>query len=195
MLSEVSRLFDPLGLVGPVITFAKIFWDLIQSLWAYNIGWDDSIPMNIHKSWSLFKSQLSLLETLSIPRAVASGEGFVQMSLHGFSDASEQAYGACVYIVNSDMSSTASLLCSKSRVAPLKALSLPRLQLCGAVLLTRLMEKVIANLDLKVCAKYYWTDSRIALAWIGSPAKRWQNFVANRIGEIQSSCPPLTGGM
>lgn len=112
--------------------------------------------------------------------------------LHGFSDASEQAYGACIYMVCKDLNEkiTTILMCSKSRVSPLKVLSLPRLELCGAVLLIRLMNKVLTGLNVRVHGQVYWTDSQIVLAWIGSPAKRWNTFVANRVGEIQNSSSP-----
>jgi len=72
----------------------------------------------------------------------------------------------------------------------MKMLSLPRLELCGAVLLTYLMNKVITSLNLKVQQKFYWTDSTIVLAWIGSPSRKWQVFVANRISNIQDNSSP-----
>lgn len=186
ILSEVARLFDPLGLVGLVITSGKI---LIQELWMLKIGWDDAVPMSVQKSWFQIKSQLSLLESIEIPRLIVSGNSESRICLHGFSDASEQAYGACIYILEEESGRVLSvkLLCSKSRVAPLKMLSLPRLELCGAVLLIKLMKKVLTSLNVKVYEKCFWTDSKIVLAWISSPARRWQTFVANRVSEIQSS--------
>ncbi|XP_011860315.1 PREDICTED: uncharacterized protein LOC105557632 [Vollenhovia emeryi] len=189
ILSEISRLFDPLGLVGPVMTLAKV---LMQELWTCRIGWDDAVPMRVHNSWLLIRSQLSALESIKINRLVTKGSDAGKISLHGFCDASEQAYGACIYIVyrGTNNENSTALICSKFRVAPLKTLSLPRLELSGALLLTRLMGKVITSLGVKVHNKYYWTDSQIVLAWIGSPARRWQTFVANRIGEIQSSSAP-----
>ncbi|XP_071643027.1 uncharacterized protein [Temnothorax longispinosus] len=185
MLAEVSKLFDPLGLVGPIITAAKI---LIQSLWACNVGWDDSVPMRIHKAWCQIKSQLHLLEFIEIPRLVISKNPDSGIQLHGFCDASEQAYGACIY-VREDGVLTA-LLCSKSRVAPLKTLSLPRLELCAAVLLIRLMNKVASILNVRVYKRHYWTDSQIILAWLSSPARRWKTFVSNRVSEIQDGSSP-----
>jgi len=111
---------------------------------------------------------------ISIPRLIIDNSNTSQIYLHGFCDASEQAYGACVYVVckNLNRKDNAFLICSKSRVAPLKALPLPRLELCGAVLLVKLTNKVVTGLRVDVQGKYYWTDSKIVLAWIGSPAKR-----------------------
>ncbi|XP_011859029.1 PREDICTED: uncharacterized protein LOC105556542 [Vollenhovia emeryi] len=185
ILSEIAQLFDPLGLMGSVTTFAKI---LMQSLWVSKVGWDDVVPMSIQNSWLLFRSQLTGLNYIEIPRLMMS-YGVNQARLHGFCDASEKAYGACIYLVSGDSEQgiSSTLMCSKSRVAPLKAVSLPRLELCGATLLVRLMNKVTEALATEVLERHYWTDSRIVLAWIGSSSRRWQTFVANRVGEIQNS--------
>jgi len=112
--------------------------------------------------------------------------------LHGFSDASKRAYEAYVYIVYKSLNGkiATTLMCFKSRIPPLKVLSLPRLELCGMILLIRLMNKVLTGLNARVHGQVYWTDSPIVLAWIGSPARRWNTFVANRVGKIQSSTSP-----
>ncbi|XP_039312855.1 uncharacterized protein LOC105197971 [Solenopsis invicta] len=126
VLSQICKLFDPLGLVGPVITSAKI---IMQGLWSLGIEWDESVPMHIYKSWEQIKTQLGLLNKLQIPRLIVSGNNESQLQLHGFCDLSEKAYGACVYIREKNMqgNSSVTLICSKSRVAPMKTLSLPRL--------------------------------------------------------------------
>lgn len=149
VLSQICKLFDPLGLVGPVITLAKI---LMPELWSLGIQWDESVPMHIHRAWDQIKLQLRLLNKLEIPRLVISEDDDSLIHIHGFCDASEKAYGACVYLQEQDSQGkiSVSLLCSKSRVAPMKMLSLPRLELCGAVLLVDLMDKVIASLSIKV---------------------------------------------
>lgn len=107
--------------------------------------------------------------------------------MHGFADASIAAYGACLYLsaFNRDGSSATNLICSKSRVAPLKTISLPRLELCGCLLLARLCKKVVLTLQLKEDKVIIWTDSQVALAWISDSPSRWATLVANSVAEIQ----------
>lgn len=109
------------------------------------------------------------------------------IELHGFSDASERAYGACIYVrtVSNNGEASCNLMCSKSRVAPLKPTTIPRLELCAALLLAQLMNKVTRAIEINVKCAYYWTDSTITLVWINSTAKQFKTFVANRVGEIQ----------
>ncbi|KMQ89917.1 pao retrotransposon peptidase [Lasius niger] len=122
----------------------------------------------------------------TISRQVTSRETPSQVQIHGFSDASERAYGACIYIRTTDQTGQhfSHLICSKSRVAPLKYVTLPRLELCGALLLAQLIEKVLNSLQIQTPQVYYWTDSTIVLHWIKAVNKKWSIFVANRISEI-----------
>ncbi|XP_018407213.1 PREDICTED: uncharacterized protein LOC108783203 [Cyphomyrmex costatus] len=184
ILSDVSKLYDPLGLLGPIIVIAKL---ILQDLWRAGIDWDESVPQNLHARWITFKSQLTELNRLAIPRHVKYSIKRRHIQIHGFCDASQNAYGACVYIrTELDANKYRSeLLCSKSRIAPLKAVSLPRLELSAALLLARLMDKVRLSIDTSDIKVYLWSDSTITLSWISSESRMFSVFVANRIGEIQ----------
>ncbi|XP_035228009.1 uncharacterized protein LOC118200187 [Stegodyphus dumicola] len=140
ILSAITRIFDPLGLIGPVITKAKIF---MQKLWLLKIGWNDVLPETESHEWKNFITSMPKINGVIINRKILSSNA-VKIEMHGFSDASELAYGACIYVkcILQSGSSSVVLLCSKSRVAPLKSVSIPRLELCGAVLLSQLMDKV-----------------------------------------------------
>lgn len=186
ILSALAQLFDPLGLVGPVVVQAKI---LMQELWRLNIHWDESVPTNIETEWSSYLTELSYLQGCELPRCALPFGRIAPIEIHGFCDASEKAYGACIYARQYHKEGTYStrLLVSKSRVAPIKTVSIPRLELCAAVLLTELMQKTVSSLNLpSVKEVFYWTDSTIVLAWLKSTSREWKTFVANRVGKIQS---------
>ncbi|XP_062538882.1 uncharacterized protein LOC134207177 [Armigeres subalbatus] len=190
VISDASRLFDPLGLIEPVIVEAKIF---IQTLWKLQVSWDDLLPENLQAFWLEYRRNLGALESISIPRWVNYSEDCSSVEWHGFCDASDSAYGACLYLrcTTSDGSVRVQLMMSKSRVAPLEdlkkkksKLSTPRLELSSALLLSHLYEKVSQATQLKI-PLFFWTDSNIVKFWIASTPSRWQTFVANRMSEIQ----------
>ncbi|BES98502.1 Hypothetical protein NTJ_11320 [Nesidiocoris tenuis] len=184
ILSEALRLFDPLGLAGPVIVKAKIF---LQQLWSTKIDWDTKLTGEEESQWVSYRDELMNLKNLSIPRLVLSNLTGA-MELHGFCDSSERAYGAAIYVktIENDHDSVVNLLCAKSRVAPLKKTSLPRLELCGALLLAKLAKKVLESITLNFTRFTLWSDSTIVLSWIKSPSSKWKTFVANRVSEIQA---------
>jgi len=130
------------GPSGSVIVIAKKL--ILQDLWQLAIQWDESVPQDIHTRWIIFRTQMSDLNQLRIPRCVKFNVHQSIVEVHGFCDASQRAFGTCVYIhaklgINDHHSK---LLCSKSRVAPLKTVSLPRLELSAALLLAGLINKV-----------------------------------------------------
>ncbi|XP_076549197.1 uncharacterized protein LOC117611418 [Osmia lignaria lignaria] len=184
ILSEIAKIFDPLGLVGPVIIQAKI---LMQRLWQLQTGWDESVSQELYLEWLRYRLELEQLVNIRVPRCTIVSK-YNRIELHGFSDASQEAYGACVYLRSEMKPGTweVRLLCAKSRVAPLRSVSIPRLELCGALILVRLIKKVKESLPLTISVERYWTDSTIVIAWIGSPPNKWKTFVANRVAEIQS---------
>jgi len=185
ILSVTSKLFDPLGLIGPIIIKAKM---LMQRLWSENLTWDQPVSAELNELWYNFCHELPILNDYSITRHVLCEDPIV-IELHGFCDSSERAYGACIYsrTVNKNGLIFSHLLSAKSRVAPIKSLTLPRLELCGAVLLSRLMKKTREILNVPINNMCYWTDSKIVLSWILEEPATWSVFVSHRVSEIQQS--------
>ncbi|XP_047994375.1 uncharacterized protein LOC125232665 [Leguminivora glycinivorella] len=188
MLAEIAKIYDPLGFLSPVTVFVK---HLIQLLWASGSGWDAVPPQNISDLWFRFIDELPLLQDIALPRHVLPSTH--QVSLHGFSDASEKAYAACVYIrvVDPNGAISTHLLIGKTKVAPLKRLTIPRLELCGAHLLSKLIKKVLTAYSSRISFDqvYAWSDSTITLAWLRSSPDKWRTYVSNRIAETTSNVP------
>ncbi|XP_043287492.1 uncharacterized protein [Venturia canescens] len=198
ILSEIARIFDPLGLLGPVITYAKL---IMQELWVEKLDWDDPIPLSIHTKWLKYTKGLDKLNNLSFDRKFSSTETD-ELQIHGFCDASENAYGACIYIraVDSDERITSTLLCAKGRVAPLSnkrsaqadetknysSVTIPRLELCAAQVLARLYTTVRQAIPVNPSKTIFWSDSTIALHWIRTSPSQLLPFVANRVSDIQA---------
>ncbi|XP_072392311.1 uncharacterized protein [Diabrotica undecimpunctata] len=183
ILSCTAQIFDPLGLLSSVIVTSKI---ILKELWKLKISWDESVPESIYTLWTKYYFELTKLNTLKIPRHVLSSNP-VSVQLHGFLDASKAAYGACIYICCTDTfgNYTSNLYCAKTRVSPMKLLTIPRLELCGASLLSELVEKV--TLSSSVCFKNItnWTDSKIVISWINTSPHLLKTFIANRVAQIQ----------
>ncbi|KAL7725330.1 hypothetical protein ACLKA6_013508 [Drosophila palustris] len=119
-LSTIARFYDPLGLICPAITKAKIF---LQQLWREKLDWDESLPSSLNSSWLTLSADLGRTQQLRFPRRAHLPKSAVE--IHGFCDASIDAFGGCIYIVSmAEGRRTAQLLCAKSRVAPLKTLTI-----------------------------------------------------------------------
>ncbi|XP_037919504.1 uncharacterized protein LOC119656896 [Hermetia illucens] len=185
LLSEVAKLFDPMGWLQPCIVVGKI---MMQQLWLQHRTWDEPITEELDAKWRNFRSQLPVLQEITIPRWLHCSD-IVTIQVHGFCDASEAAYAAVIYarVEERDGSTTVQLITSKSKVAPLKVQSIPRLELCSAALLCDLMSTTLEAHGWKHVIPYYWTDSMIVLQWLQSPAAKWKVFIANRVSHIHSS--------
>lgn len=186
ILSVVSSLFDPLGLVSPVVLPAK---QLLQTLCQIGLGWDEPIPPELMRKWQMWKIDLPGLSAFRMPRCLKP-EGFETLKsiqIHHFSDASEKGYGTVSYLrmVNQRDDVECTLLMSKARVAPLKQISIPRMELTAAVVAVKVDKMIKREIDLPIQETFYWTDSTSVLRYIQNRTTRFKTFVANRIAIIQ----------
>ncbi|KRZ02789.1 hypothetical protein T11_10900 [Trichinella zimbabwensis] len=167
LLSLAATIFDPLGYLTPFTVRAKM---LLQLLWQEGTSWDDPLPAPVAAVWRNWKGKLEKLAQVSIDRACiqCSFMELVHMDLHGFTDASGSAYGAVVYLrlVHGNGKVEVRFLAAKSRVAPIKKLSLPRLELMAALLCARLLTYVKREADLPIRSCFCWSESSVALCWI-----------------------------
>ncbi|GFU08924.1 integrase catalytic domain-containing protein [Trichonephila clavipes] len=186
-ISNDCRIFDPLGFASPFTIRFKI---LFQEIWQRKTDWDEELLPDIREKFEQWCSEASFLCELQIPRYALQCDSVncPECEIHTFSDASIKAYGAVSYVrLRTFDKISVHLLASKSRVAPLKVLTLPRLELMGALLAARLAKEVSRVLNEKISTtNYFWTDSTIALSWIQGPSNRWKVFVTNRVKEIRS---------
>ncbi|GFQ83066.1 integrase catalytic domain-containing protein [Trichonephila clavata] len=162
-LSFISKLYDPLGLLQPIIIKAKM---MIQKIWLLKIDWDQNLPRQEIENFQRYVAELHQLKDLKIPRCILLKDS-VAVQLTGFADASAQAYGACLYVKSENANETQiRLLCSKTRVAPLKTLSIPRFELLAATLLSKLTSKIVKIIDLEFDEVHLFSDSKVVLEWI-----------------------------
>ena len=191
VLKKVAALFDPLGFLAPYVVRAKI---LLQNMWLAGKDWDEPLDGELKSQAECWFSELKNIGDIRVMRCLRSlsCDECNSMSIHVFVDASCEAYGAVVYTRCSYVGGNSSchLVCSKSRVAPLTATSIPRLELMAAVLGLRLSMSVANVLEIPVHDVNYWSDSMNVLYWIRGRSRSYKPFVANRIGEIQTVTNP-----
>ncbi|XP_055644239.1 uncharacterized protein LOC129780226 [Toxorhynchites rutilus septentrionalis] len=186
VLRCVMTLFDPLGLLSPFIIHGKV---LIQDLWREGTDWDEKVSDAVYVKWQRWIKMIEYISDIRIPRCYFSGATritYQNSEVHVFVDASEVAYSCAVYLrtFNEEENPQCCLIAAKSKVAPLKPWSIPRLELQACVLGTRWAKFVVGHLDVPVTKVTYWTDSRTALAWIKSDPRNYRQFVSFRVGEI-----------
>ena len=190
ILQQVASLYDPLGLILPVVFRGRA---IFQDATRLKLRWDDPVPDNISQKWSTWLESLSELDSLKFCRCILPGhftDGVIE--LHHFCDGSQLGYGACTYIraINASGQINVALVASKARLAPIKSQTIPRLELCGAVLAIKLDKQMRRVLDIPVVSSTFWTDSTIVLSYLHNDSKRYKVFVANRVSEIRQNSTP-----
>lgn len=183
ILSDTGSLYDPTNMLAPVIIVAKMF---IQTLWLAGLDWDTPLPTPLLNEWLAFRRGLVKLEAIRIPRWLGLRPD-IRPHLHGFCDASGRAYAAVIYLCSTNQRGerTSMLITSKTKVAPVKTSTIPRLELCAAQLLTATMINVRQALNLADAPYSMWTDSTIVLGWLRKHPSTLNVYVANRVSYIQ----------
>ncbi|XP_055604397.1 uncharacterized protein LOC129752651 [Uranotaenia lowii] len=185
VLRTVMSLYDPLGLLSHFTIHGKI---LIQDIWRSGISWDHPIPESLQVSWKRWVSLFSELDKIRIPRCYfpeCVSTELDDLQLHMFVDASEAAYGCAAYLrATVEGAVRCVLVAAKTKVAPLKTLSIPRLELQAALIGSRLLENVNTMHSYKVRQRFIWSDSKTVMSWINSDQRKFNQFVACRVGEI-----------
>ena len=189
VLRKVATIFDPLGFVSPFVVKAKI---LLQELWSRGYDWDDVIHDEIASRIGSWYEQLKGLGNVKVPRCLREAKEVVAKRVVTFVDASLQAYGTVVYLqcVYNDATTTSRLIASNCKVAPLKPMTVPRLELIGAVLGLRLTQRLAHVLGLPMQTVTFNSHSMDVLWWIRGHGRSFCPFIANRIGEIQMVTEP-----
>ena len=190
ILSTVSSVFDPLGIASPFVLEGR---RILQAITAEQRDWDAPVSDDHACRWRKWRERLVDLKDLCIPRCYKNTpHPIIDATLHSFSDASENGYGEATYMRQVDVYGNVcvSLAVAKSRVAPLKEITIPRLELVAAVTSVNVTAMVKRELDLEGLKEEYWTDSKIVLGYICNETKRFKTFVANRVEKIRSQTKP-----
>lgn len=191
VLSTVNSLYDPLGFAAPIIMQGKA---TLRELSSEERDWDAPLPLEREDAWVTWKDSLKALEDLQIKRCYSPGSVSAMKSneLCIFCDASTVAIGAVAYLrsLDSDDQYHLGFVMGKSKLAPRPAHTVPRLELCAAVLAVEMYELIRDELDLKIDNVRFFTDSRIVLGYIHNTSKRFYMYVANRVTRIRLSTQP-----
>ncbi|XP_046898685.1 uncharacterized protein LOC124482244 isoform X1 [Hypomesus transpacificus] len=191
ILSTVASLYDPLGFVSPFVLIGK---RVLQETCKQGTDWDDPLPTELRPVWDNWKSDLENLEKITIPRCYVPKDfgQVVKTELHHFSDACSYGYGQCSYLrhVNKENNVHCALITAKTRVAPIKITTIPRLELTAAVVSITVSNMLKDELGLTQVDEYFWTDSKVVLGYINNEARRFHTFVSNRVQKIRLNSSP-----
>lgn len=187
ILSVISSIYDPLGFLAPFILPPK---RLLQEMCKKNISWDDEVPPAASRQWQEWLADLKRISGFKVPRCIKDKSFGVPecAQLHHFSDASEYGYGTVSYLrLTSKAGVQVAFLLGKSRVAPMKQTTIPRLELTAAVLAVRVDKMLKKELSFHLETSVFWTDSTTVLKYIASETTRFLTFVANRVAIIREA--------
>ena len=191
ILSTISSVYDPLGIAAPFLLVGK---SILQDLCRTKLSWDEEIGEEYRVRWENWKSQLPTLERFSMERCLkpANFGTVISRQLHNFSDASSMGYGQVTYlrIENEKGHIHCAFLMEKARIAPVKTMTIPRLELTAATVSVKVGEMIAKELDEPAESKTYWTDSTTVLKYIRNDKKRFHVFVANRVQAIRDATNP-----
>ena len=184
VLSQFASVFDPMGMLLPTTIRTRIY---LQELWKIKLDWDHQIPEGLSTQWREIVSDLRKVSNMQFDRRLVNSASVCQ--LHAFADASNKAYGSCVYIVCGTVSR---LVMARARVAPMRGLTVPKLELTAALVAARLIKFVYQafEVELNLDGIYLWSDSQIVLHWLRSQ-KSLPVFMKNRVDEIHSLLPDV----
>lgn len=188
----INSIFDPIGFIAPVKMKGKM---LLREISQGTTGWDDELPQEYMNQWSEWINSLESLKDIKIPRCYTSQlPKATNTEIHIFSDASEKAIGAVASLKTrfSDNSVSIGFLIGKAKLAPTKGHSLPRLELCAAVMAIEIHEIIRESLDIKPGSVKFYTDSQVVLGYINNTTRRTYMYVSIRVDQIRSH---LTGDM
>ena len=185
ILSVVSSIYDPLGFLGPLLLTPKI---LLQDLCRMKLSWDEEIPESHKEQWQKWLAELPKIAEFKVPKCLKP-PGFreiVSAQVCNFCDASELTYGTVSYLRlrNKEGRVHCAFLTGKARAAPLKQISIPRMELTAATVAVRVNKMIQKELEIKVDNTKYWTDSTSVLKYIKNETTRFHTFVANRLAVI-----------
>lgn len=183
VVSCVSQLYDPNGYASPVTVLGKV---IVQKFWMAKVEWDEVVNGELESMWMRFWSEIKELEKFRIDRWIGTTNN-AKTKLIGFSDSSQMAYGAVIYARTTypNGSIVCRLIMSKTRVAPIKQLTIPRLELAAAGLLAKLISEVRNSMEFGDMPYVLFTDSSATLHWIRKQPAQLKMYVANRVTSIQ----------
>jgi hypothetical protein len=188
ILSTVASVYDPLGCLSPFVLLGK---QILQQMCKENTAWDEPLSEELKPKWEQWLIELSTLVNIKIARCIKPAEfgTVIHRELHHFSDASTKGYGQCSYlrIVNEQGMTHCAFVMGKSRVTPLKVVTIPRLELTAALVSVRISQLLRYELGYESVEEYFWTDSKVVLGYIHNDARRFHIFVANRVQQIKEA--------